>query len=278
MSRSTWLLVLVGTIGVVVGSGCTSTLPPEHLNPLPSVPLPTPSTIVSHGVTYRVAEVAPAAAMLDRAQPEEIQLFVFRAEDRAYPQCSQLAPTARVVRETADKVFVAAFAYGKQHTGDVGCSYSRVSTAPPLYATLPLHLQAAVGSRVLVDVKTGKLIGIAAGQRPPTPSYVPAGFRQSHVNSFDAESDFVAVRQFESGNRVIEIRLRSATAWHRDGKVVGNAEIAGHFATVTDAADQRCVTWADEQNLIREVCSLSTRGGSYLSADQLEGIAQSLTS
>jgi hypothetical protein len=277
MTWSRRLLALVGVFGVLVGSGCTSTLPPERLLVLPSVPLPTPRTIVRHGVTYRMAEVAPAAAMLDRAQPDEIQLLVFRAENHSYPQCSQLSPSARVVRETADKVFVVAFAYGKRVSGNVGCSYSRLSTAPALYATLTLHLQEAVGSRVLVDVKTGQFIGIAADQRPPTPSYVPSGYRQSLVNSFNADNYFVAVRQFTSGNHIIEIRLRSATAWQQNGKVVGNTDIAGHFATVTDQNDERCVSWTDDQRLIREVCSLSTRGGAYLSTDQLEGIAQSLT-
>ena len=278
MTWSRWLLALVGVFGVFVGSACTSTLPPEHLPVLPSVPLPTPTTIVRHGVSYRVAEVAPAAAMVDPARPDEIQLAVFRAENRAYPQCSQLSPSARVVRETADKVFVVAFAYRKRYTGNLGCSYSRLSTAPPLYATLTLHLQAPVGSRLLVDVKSGDVVGVAAGQRPPTPSYVPPGYRQSLVNSFDANNDFFAVRQFTSGNQVIEIRLRSATAWKQDGKVVANTDVAGHNATVTDQSDERCVTWTDDQNLIREVCSFSTRGGGYLSTDQLEGIAQSMTS
>jgi hypothetical protein len=234
--------------------------------------------ITRHGEAYPVAEVAPAAAMIDRAQPDVIRLFVFQAENRRYPQCSELSPSARVVRETPYKVFVATFAYRTRYTGDVGCGYSRLSTAPPLYAALTLHLHAPVGSRSLFDVKTGQVIGIAAGQRPPEPGYVPAGYRQSLVNSFNADSDFVAVRQFDRGNQFIEIRLRSATAWKRDGKVIANFDVAGNNATVTDGRDERCASWTDDQNLIREVCSRRTSGGAYLSVIQLEYIAWSLAS
>lgn len=278
MTWSRYVVAVVGVLGFFVGSACTSTLPPEHLLVLPSVSLPTPATTVRHGVTYRVAEVAPAAAMLDRSQPNQIQLAVFQAEDRRYPQCSQLAPSARVVSETADKVFVAAFAYGKRYTGNLGCSYSRLSTAPPPYATLTLHLQSALGSRSLIDLKTHQIIGIATDQRPPAPWYVPAGYRQSLVSSFNADNDFVAVRQFTHGNQVIEIRLRSATQWAQAGRAIATTDIDGHFATVTDQSDERCVTWTGGQSLIREVCSLNTRGGAYLRTDQLEAIAQSIRS
>jgi hypothetical protein len=270
--------LLIGAIGIAVAAGCASSRAPGGAESVPSVQLPTPATITRHAVPYRVAEVAPAAAMRDGADSRAIKVFVYQSEDASQPQCSQLSPSARVAREDQRSVFIATFAYEEPGRGNVAClSVLSGDNSPPAYATLTVHLHDALGSRELLDVKTGRAIGIAHFQRPPTPSYVPPGYRQSLVDPFDAGSDFVAIRQYQAGTRTIEIRAQSATAWAQDGTVVDRIDVAGHRATITDARYGRCVTWTGSDALVLEVCASSPHGGD-LSADELARIARSLHS
>lgn len=269
------------TVGLLMTAlaGCASqgssaggaSLPPGSL----PVSLPTPATITRHGITYHVAAVAPAAATRDAADPNAVEIFVFQSEDRSYPRCSSLAPLARVAGENRRTVFVAAFAYQKPSTGDVRCVSSQPEGDESAYARLTLHLHAALGSRTLIDVKTGRTIGISERQQPPTPSWLPVGYRQSLVEPFDAEADFLAIRQYQRKAQTIEIRVRSASAWVPDGTVVDRVDVAGQRATLTDQSYERCLTWTGDDGLISEVCSLNAVAN-YLSPNQLVRIARSL--
>lgn len=280
-----WVVrLLVGSCLMVTAASCASDAARGGSEPVgvagggasvPSVPLPTPRVITRHGVRYQVSAVAPAVAMRDASNPDLVKVFVFQSEDASHPECSELSPLARVADQNANAVVVAAFAYRKPSTGKVGCVSIRSVNSPPAYAKLTLHLREPLGSRMLIDAKTGRVIAIAERQLPPTPSYMPTGYQQSLVEPFDASSDFLAIRQYHAGDRTLEIRLRSATAWAQDGTVVDKLDVAGHTATVTDQSYERCLTWSDSDNLIREVCSLATTSN-YLSADQLLRIADSL--
>lgn len=278
------LLPLLALIVVIV-SGCSSVPAAGSMSSgarngrtaAPRVALPTPGSLVRGGVTYRVAKVAPAAAMLDRQQPDQLRLFVFEAENKSYPECAQLSPSARVVGEDAQTVFVAAFAYRKPaKSTHEACIDSESVNSPPPYATLRLRLHAPLGSRALIDVKTGEPIGIATNQEPPMPSFVPTGYRQTVVERFNASSSFVANREFQSGQKGFGIRVMSATVWSQRLRVTGHTDIGGHAATIAVWSHLRCLTWADDQRMIRELCSATSDRDDPLTEKDLERIASSL--
>lgn len=247
---------------------------PSGAVPAP-VPLPTPRTISRQGVTYDVGPVRPVAAGRDPARPAVIELFVDRTSDPHQPICSQLRPSARVVSEDESSVHVATFAYRKPTKRKTYSCYEYSTTNHPPYAKLTVQLREPLGGRTLVDVTSGADIGMVVGMRPPTPGYVPAGYRLTFSRPAGIRSDFIAVRQYARGSESVEIRTRSATAWGQFGTVIDHADVAGHDATISDEKWERCVAWTTAPGVVQEVCSQNS-DKAFLDEAVLLDIARSL--
>jgi hypothetical protein len=237
---------------------------------------PRPATTTQGGVTYHVRLIPPAAAVLDATDPTVIDVYVFQTADSKYPACAQLSTSARAVDQNAQSVLIATFGYTTRPTTTRPCLYAS-SFGSPLFVARPVQLNELLGARRLVDVKTGHVIGIADGQPPPAPSYLPPGFHSSFSQPFNASSGFFGVRQYRRGHDVIEVHVLSATTWHQQGEVVGHAQIGGQPATITDDSHERCLTWTDHRHLIRQVCSLPS-SSSFLSQGELTRIASTIGS
>src|SRR3954454_10858549 len=112
------------------------------------------------GDTFRVREVSAAAAATESGR-DVPRLFVFQSQDSADPGCTQLRPSARVVREDDHSVIVAAFAYTSLGSGASACSYITDASSPPPYASLPVPLRQPLRSRSVIDASTGEAVGLA---------------------------------------------------------------------------------------------------------------------
>lgn len=178
-------------------------------------------------------------------------------------------------------MFVATFAYRTKATGTKYCAFITYSSGSggnlSFAAEFDLRLAAPLGSRTVIDVKTGEPVGIATGQLPPAPSYLPSGYRQDLVNPLSAATGFYAVRQYQRGTNALEIRLRSAPGWTPAGSVIKRVDIDGHAAVVSDESYERCVSWSDDQHLLREVCSEPGPHGRPLPVGDLDRVARSLS-
>lgn len=266
---------LLSAVGIFAAA-CASASGGTSHSGLSGQPLPSPATTVERGVTYTVQSVPAVAATTDATDPAAVTVFIYRVEQPTNPRCAQLNPSARVEREDGRSVVISSFAYRVPSKGSMICGSLSLADAAPPYAPVRLHLSGPLGSRSLLDAKSGKVIGIANGQQVPTPGYVPAGFRPSLNRPFNAASDFVAIRQYldRSGND-IEIRLRSATATAQGGDILGQATIGDAPAVISQESYERCVEWIDSTQLVHEVCSIAP-SGAYLSSEVLLRIARSL--
>lgn len=277
--RGAWAaaaLAVVLIAGIVVAALLLSpgSDSPSGAAPAPA-PLPSPRTITRHGVTYDVGPVRPVAAGRDPSRPTVVEIFVDRTYDPRQPICSQLRPSARVVTEDENSVQIATFAYRKPTQRKTYACYEYESSNYAPYAKLTVQLRQPLGDRTLVDVTSGADIGIVVGLRPPTPGYVPAGYRFTFSRAAGIRSDFIALRQYAHGSESVEIRTQSATAWARLGTVIDHADVAGHDATISDEKWERCVAWTVAPGVVQEVCSQGSNHA-FLSEATLLDIARSL--
>jgi len=241
--------------------------------------VPSPSTLLHGGVEYQEGEVSATAAQRVASSDAAVDIFVYQHDGGPSPVCAQLAAAARVVSETKTQIVIASFGY-VHHQASEGTQNCIVMSSPdrPDYAALHLALTRPLGNRALLDAKTGRRIGLANGQLPPSPAYVPSGYTETTTpRPFDAASNFVAVRQFWNDARdTIEIRERSASAWSQSGTVIGHDTIDGQPATTTSESYQRCLSWLTTDGMVDEVCSLVRAGRPYLSPAELIKIARGL--
>lgn len=285
-SRVTAAALAAGSALILAGcaSGDPGAPAAASRSSVPRVVLPSPGTITRGGVHYEATEVAPEAAALNRRDANVVTVFLFHADTASTPACVVLSPTARIVAEGRTSVVIASFAYESPGHGSQMCGYSsyRVCTAscsrasPNLLAAIRLRLRAPLGSRSLVDIKTGHEIGIADDKPPTAPAYVPRGYRLSRVQPFDASSLFIGIRQYNRDATTLLVRIRSATAWQLRGRLIGHVSVADRPATILDEKSERCVSWTLPEGLVHEVCSLAPNGA-FLAADELVKVARSIS-
>lgn len=261
---------LLGVLGVL-GAGCGS-----GSSPAVRVSLPEPGSVTEKGVVYRVHAVSPTAFTPDTSDPQAVTIYVFQGQPGASPGCVELRPSTHVDRENSRTVVISTFSYGIPDPGPRSCSYFTTKGGPKVHAALRLRLPSPLGTRQLIDAKSGKPIGVVGAQQPPTPQYVPAGYTQTltHASSPDDDS-FIGIRQFVHGRSTLTITIQSATAATQSGKTVDHTEVAGVPAVVTDGTYERCVTWTDSAALVRAVCS-GNSPAQFLSSHELIRVANSL--
>jgi hypothetical protein len=296
-------LVLVGLV-----AGCTS----DHTVAAglgARVVLPSPATTTQDGVTYQVEETKSAAATIDPANPRVVDIDVFEVSDPQDPICAQLSASARVTHQDAHSVVIEAFAYSAPAARTHPCGYTSIQPlreiprwakesnaarfaqlaqpyptepvgevatgSPSLYVGRPVRLGAPLGSRTLIDARTGQVIGLATDALPAAPSRVPTGFVLTDAEPFGATSEFDGSLDYQGRSGEIDIRTTSATTWKPAGSVIGQATVQGRPGRVTDAGNERCLSWTDRRHLIRQVCSTPFLSPSLTPA-QLTAIAESI--
>ncbi len=218
--------------------------------------LPGARTIERGGVTYAISPAPPAGAIAG-ADGTSVTVFQLQLGHPGDTECVSLEPKAKVAEESATEVRVVAYAYTvNQSVSESSCARADIAPAGPTYAPTELTLQEPLGDRALIDVTTGEAIGMLDPTYAPEPAYVPDGYRQALVTHFVPEDDFVALRQYRNLelDSSIEISVRSRTAWHEDGTVLGREEVGGKPATITENDYQRCLSWSPRHGLVFQVC------------------------
>jgi hypothetical protein len=299
---------VAGLVLAVLAAGCTSGQAPAA-GPGSGVVLPSPATKTQDGVTYQVEETKSAAATIDPANPRVVDIDVFEVSDPQDPTCAQLSAGARVTHQDAHSVVIEAFAYSAPAARTHPCGYTSIQPlreiprwakesnaarlaqlsqpyptgpvgqvatgSPSLYVARPVRLDVPLGSRTLIDARTGQVIGLATDALPAAPSRVPRGFVLTDAEPFGATSQFDGSLDYQGRSGEIDIRTTSATTWKAAGSVVGQATVQGRPGRVTDAGNERCLSWTDRRHLIRQVCSTPFLRPSLTPA-QLTAIADSI--
>lgn len=243
----------------------------------PAPDRPTPSSIVRHGETFELIESLPSGASLAAGDPRTVTLYAFEADHAEDPRCAFYDPQIQLVEETSEVVRIATYTYQLPTKGDgtYACGYASGEPSDD-YEAMTVQLSEPLGSRRLLDARTGKEIGVLDPDYLPTPSYVPEGFtEEDFTGHFTAADGFMASRQYRTADSrsSIEVRVRALTAWGLSGKVLEHQQVAGVDGTVTEEDYQRCVSWSARSGLVSEVCSL---GEEYLSPAELVRIASSI--
>jgi hypothetical protein len=155
-------------------------------------------------------------------------------------------------------------------------------------------LESPLGSRTMVDARTGDPIDVFTGPAP-TPGYVPAGYQPwGHAYSDPMSSTTLDDRsgalspvtlswaaRTDHGERLVVVAAPSADVIP-GARVVGQVTVDGRAATVTETADTRCVTWAPATGGGLQVCSdiaqidTDLASAPLLGADELVRVADSL--
>lgn len=238
-------------------------------------------TLVRDGVTYRREPTSPAAASVDGEDGRRVTIYALDIEHTEQAECSSFDPQARLVAESDTTVRIATSSYAASSGSDGTrtCGWVRSEGEPGSeYAALRVELAKPLGDRRLVDDRSGKDIGVLDPDYVPTPLRLPAGFAEEWSHPYGPEAGFVALKQFlrRSDASLIEVRVRSRTAWSQSGEVTGHTVVGGAAATVTDEHHERCVTWSPKAGVVAEVCSLTLGDAGFLPAEELLGVARSL--
>ncbi|MCW2784059.1 MAG: hypothetical protein JWP74_576 [Marmoricola sp.] len=272
-----WLVAAGIGLGAMVGAVViTVMIASEHSTHASVSQLPKPRTLIRGDTTYDIEQSSPAGAAVSISDPRRVTLYVESVESPDKPTCASLDPKVRLISETSDAVRVASYHYTvKAHSGSViNCSFITSGDSADMYADLQIKLKEPLGRRTLIDDRSGKAIGLLDAQYAPTPGRIPVGYRRDLVNHYTARNNFVALTQYQNGTASLEIRVRSATAWARQGTVTGHSEVDGLPATASEASYEHCVDWEPRSGLIAEVCSLAQRD--FLPTADLLQIARSL--
>ena len=259
---------LLGVLAVIAGlvyATSTSGGPPSAAY---AVPLPSPHSIVRNGHTYDVRQ-APVVAASAHRDPQVITLYVMSSGPSQYPECDSLSPRITVVQQDASTVAVAGFSYRvRSRSKYVGCTFG-LSCSKPLYASITVRLAAPLAGRTIVDAHTGNHVGVLGGQRLPTPSYLPAGFRAQHddeVPGGDPDRlnppcvmDLAASYANRAG-RSFDVRLSSASNALGGRHASSTVVIDGHPGRVMTSPYETCVDWEQPVGLLTEVCTTAKHG------------------
>ena len=243
-----------------------------------TAPLPSPNHLVRDGVTYRITRTPASGATVSSRSADSVTVYSPELVHPTDPACTSLRPRAVLVDESPTSVRIATFDYQAPGEGqeDRSCMFVSAGSGRTDLRPLRVRLREPLGTRSLVDDHTGKVIGLAMRGQVPTPGYVPTGFRQTLVEDFTPEHDFVAVRQYTSKTSSIEVQLRSATTGGPSGRTLSRERVQGHEARVSEESHQRCVSWSPRPGLVSQVCSLD-EGSRYLEPRVLVRIAQSVS-
>jgi hypothetical protein len=103
---------------------------------------------------------------------------------------------------------------------------------------------------------------------------LPAGYRAATVQPVDASAGrLVGTRTYVAGRATLLVRVGPRLDLPDPGAVESDVTIAGNFAEITSARDQRCASWTEISGRVREVCSVAARP---LTAASLARVAASL--
>jgi hypothetical protein len=232
--------------------------------------LPTPHSIVREGTKYPVGESSPIGVTRDPSDPRVLDVYVLEVSQT--PKCTRLSPSARILDQSGSTIRLVTFDYAKVPIEQqFGCAYSEGLN----HRLIRLRLSDPLGSRTVVDVRTGKPLAVLSRGKAPAPGYLPAGYRATDVQNFDPPHNFSAVRSYRHGNDAIYIAFAEAPDFAPVGNVTGHVKVHGNPALVFETGPMRCLLWTDSTGLATRVCSYSPKSQQLPVAEVLR-VAESM--
>ena len=220
-------------------------------------------------------------ATLDAAHPDQVVVYApeqYNADND--PLCNAFAPSARLVSESATTVTIVTFAYSAARRTN-GSKYLTclVSDAPETPSGPRVTLKAPLGSRTLLDLRSGKQIAVFGPRAvPPAPTYLPAGYGDGSTSPVRAGADTTGFRTYSagSGKESLEIHLASDSSWTLSDTPRGKAQIGAYPAVIYERDYERCVSWSADKGRHLEICSVAPTSHHYLSDAELIKVARSM--
>lgn len=272
-----WLAVAAAlVVAAGVAAFVTVRLNRDSTEPTAGITLPTPHSIVRDGTRFTVGESSPIGLMRDSSDPRVLDVYMLDAYDQKTPDCSRISPSARLMGESTSSVRLVVFDYATVPIEQqFACAYPGTESTAHL---IRVRLREPLGSRSVVDVRTGKPLAVLSRGKAPAPSYLPAGYHSTDVQNFNPPHTFAAVRTYANGKASLYLEFTEAAAVGPLGQITGHITVHGQPALVTEANSGqrvlRCLMWTEASGLESQVCSTANSGA--LSAAVLERVADSL--
>jgi hypothetical protein len=268
-----WLAVAAAlVVAAGVAAFVTVRLNRDSTEPTAGITLPTPHSIVRDGTRFTVGESSPIGLVGDPSDPRVLDVYLLDVYDQHDPNCSRISPSARLVDESASSVRLVVFDYATAPIEQqADCAYAGSQSTARL---IRVRLREPLGSRSVLDVRTGKPLAVLSRGQAPAPSYVPAGYRSTDVQNFNPPHNFAALRSYSNGKAIFYLEFTEASAVGPLGSITGHVTVHGMPGLVTERSPLRCLMWADQNGLESQVCSYGKSGA--LPVAELLRIADSL--
>jgi hypothetical protein len=254
-----WLAVAaVLIVAAGVAAFVTVRLNRDSTEPTAGITLPTPHSIIRDGTRFTVGESSPIGLVRDPSDSRVLDVYLLDVYDEHEPNCSRISPSLRLAGESTSAVRLVVFDYATAPIEQqADCAYAGSQSTARL---IRVRLGKPLGSRSVIDVRTGKPLAVLSRGQAPVPSYVPAGYHLTGAQSFNPPHNFAALRSYSNGKSIFYLEFTEASAVGPLGSVTGHVTVHGRPGLVTERSSLRCVMWSESNGLESQVCSYGKPG------------------
>jgi len=237
----------------------------------------------AHHPAGYLGDFAWNGAVLNK-DPRTLTIAVDINRIRDYCLDDGLPAVRAVVSETATKVTIRAQAFEPSHPSPTPSVPPGTVLACSLRGYRPVmvtvRLEQPLGTRSLLDAKTGARHQVVDASKVPAPSWLPAGYVDLGFQRYDDDSDQV-LHRYDAGKAELRVVRGHGFPAPANERGVTTATVLGQPAKVTapskGVTNEACVIW-DDSEYSWSICSV---GGPAvhdppLSAAELLRIANSL--